>query len=380
MKILFLDQSGKPGGAELCLLDIAKSYDDRSLVALFSSGIFKELLEQYQIPVKVLAKQGINVRKDHNAAQGISQLGQLLPILIQVIKLSYQFDVIYANTPKALIIGAIASLVSRRPLVYHLHDIVSAEHFSATNRYLLINLANRCASLVIANSKASQAAFIKAGGRAELTEVVYNGFQPESYQVNDDERSRLRTELGIHDRFVIGHFSRLAPWKGQHVLIEALLHCPEHVSVLLVGDALFGEEAYKVQLWQQIAMLGLKPRVHFLGFRSDIPQLMAACDLVTHTSIAPEPFGRVIVEAMLCGTPVIATADGGAVELIDHAHTGWLCPPNDPQKLAEMILVCCNQPTQTKALANQAQTSASQRFNLSHTNHQIDQLLRQVVV
>jgi hypothetical protein len=136
MKILFLDQSGKPGGAELCLLDIAKSYDDRSLVALFSSGIFKELLEQYQIPVKVLAKQGINVRKDHNAAQGISQLGQLLPILIQVIKLSYQFDVIYANTPKALIIGAIASLVSRRPLVYHLHDIVSAEHFSATNRYL----------------------------------------------------------------------------------------------------------------------------------------------------------------------------------------------------------------------------------------------------
>jgi glycosyltransferase involved in cell wall biosynthesis len=244
----------------------------------------------------------------------------------------------------------------------------------------MINLANRCASLVIANSKASQAAFIKAGGRAELTEVVYNGFQPESYQVNDDERSRLRTELGIHDRFVIGHFSRLAPWKGQHVLIEALLHCPEHVSVLLVGDALFGEEAYKVQLWQQIAMLGLKPRVHFLGFRSDIPQLMAACDLVTHTSIAPEPFGRVIVEAMLCGTPVIATADGGAVELIDHAHTGWLCPPNDPQKLAEMILVCCNQPTQTKALANQAQTSASQRFNLSHTNHQIDQLLRQVVV
>jgi glycosyltransferase involved in cell wall biosynthesis len=244
----------------------------------------------------------------------------------------------------------------------------------------MINLANRCASLVIANSKASQAAFIKAGGRAELTEVVYNGFQPESYQVNDDERSRLRTELGIHDRFVIGHFSRLAPWKGQHVLIEALLHCPEHVSVLLVGDALFGEEAYKVQLWQQIAMLGLKPRVHFLGFRSDIPQLMAACDLVTHTSIAPEPFGRVIVEAMLCGTPVIATVDGGAVELIDHAHTGWLCPPNDPQKLAEMILVCCNQPTQTKALANQAQTSASQRFNLSHTNHQIDQLLRQVVV
>jgi glycosyltransferase involved in cell wall biosynthesis len=379
MKILFLDQSGKPGGAELCLLDIARSYHDRSLIALFSDGTFKEILEQYQVPVRVLSKQGINIRKDYNAVQGIGQIGQLLPILIQVTKLSYQFDLIYANTPKALIVGAIASLISHRPLVYHLHDIISAEHFSATNRSLLVNLANRCASLVIANSKASQAAFIKAGGRAELTEVVYNGFQPESYLVDEAERSRLRTELGLGDRFVVGHFSRLSPWKGQHVLIEALHYCPEDVSVLLVGDALFGEEAYKVQLWRQIAMLGLKPRVQFLGFRSDIPQLMAACDLVAHTSIAPEPFGRVIVEAMLSGTTVVAAADGGAVELIDHAQTGWLCPPNDPQQLAEMVVMCRSQLAQTQAMAKHVQATASQRFNLSHTNHQIDQLLRQVL-
>jgi glycosyltransferase involved in cell wall biosynthesis len=51
---------------------------------------------------------------------------------------------------------------------------------------------------------------------------------------------------------------------------------------------------------------------------------MAACDLVTHTSTAPEPFGRVIVEAMLCGTPVIAAGAGGATELIEHGKTGWL--------------------------------------------------------
>ena len=78
--------------------------------------------------------------------------------------------------------------------------------------------------------------------------------------------------------------------------------------LLLVGDALFGEYEYLEQLHHQVKRLGLGDRVHFLGFRSDIPQLMSLCDLIAHTSTAPEPFGRVIVEGMLCGKPVVAAA------------------------------------------------------------------------
>lgn len=63
-----------------------------------------------------------------------------------------------------------------------------------------------------------------------------------------------------------------------------------------MGDALFGEQDYVQQLHQQVETLNLESQVKFLGFRSDIPQLMAACDLVAHTSTAPEPFGRVIVK------------------------------------------------------------------------------------
>ncbi|MEG4172930.1 glycosyltransferase [Microcoleus sp. S13_D1] len=72
-----------------------------------------------------------------------------------------------------------------------------------------------------------------------------------------------------------------------------------------------------------MAELGLEDRVNFLGFRSDIPQLMAICDLVAHTSTAPEPFGRVIVEAMLCGRPIVAAQSGWAIELIEPGHQ-WL--------------------------------------------------------
>jgi len=241
-----------------------------------------------------------------------------------------------------------------------------------------VALANR-AALVIANSQASQTAFIAAGGRADITTVVYNGFKPENYEFATAERSHLRQQLGIDQQFVVGHFSRLSPWKGQHILLEALAHCPEQVMAIFVGDALFGEQAYVEQLQQQIDRLGLEHRVRFLGFRSDVPPLMAACDLVAHTSTAPEPFGRVIVEAMLCGTPVVAAAAGGAMELVEPGKTGWLVPPGNPEKLATVIHQCEQQPEQAQNLARQAQLQASQRFELSMINQQIAQSLHQVV-
>jgi glycosyltransferase involved in cell wall biosynthesis len=375
MKILFLDQSGKPGGAELCLLDLARVYRDRCLVCLFADGSFRTMLKQAQIPVKVLATT-IEVQKDSSALQGLYSMGQLLPLAIEVARLSRQYDLIYANTQKALVVGALASVLSRRPLVFHLHDILSLDHFSRTNQSISVTLANRFAAAVIANSQASQAAFIDAGGQAQLTQVIYNGFDLDCYQDLASQRQPLRQALGLTDRdFVVGHFSRLAPWKGQHLLIEALTHCAESVSAILVGDALFGEEDYVTQLKQQVTDLNLEHRVRFLGFRSDVAELMAACDLVTHTSTAPEPFGRVIVEAMLSGIPVVAAAAGGAMELVADGVTGWLVIPGDPVKLATIIQQCYDRPELVKEIAKKAQIQANQRFNLVEISRQIDRLL-----
>jgi glycosyltransferase involved in cell wall biosynthesis len=203
-------------------------------------------------------------------AQGLGSLSSLLPLIARVVQLSQNYDLIYANTQKALVVGALASFLGRRPLVYHLHDILSTDHFSRTNRRLAVTLANRFASLVIANSKASQAAFLEAGGRSDITHVVYNGFEPEGYQSDPSNISQLKQQLELDGRFIVGHFSRLSPWKGQHILIEALAHCPEDVTAILVGDALFGEQDYVQQLHKQVAELGLEQRVRFLGFRSDI--------------------------------------------------------------------------------------------------------------
>lgn len=375
MSILFLDQSGELGGAELCLVDLAAAVKDRCLVGLFADGPHYERLQQCGIPARVLTQNPPQVQKASGLRQGLGSLAQLLPLVATVAHLSRKHQLIYANTQKALVVGALASAIGRRPLVFHLHDILSADHFSATNRRIAITLANQFAAMVIANSEATRQAFIQAGGRSDRVQVVYNGFDPQRYQVAPAETERLRQQLGLTGQFVVGHFSRISPWKGQHVLIEALTQCPEPVTALLVGDALFGESAYGQHLHQQIADRGLTDRVRFLGFRSDVPQLMAACDLIAHTSIAPEPFGRVIVEAMLCERPVVAAAAGGAIELIRPGETGWLTPPSDPQKLAEIIRLCYEQPDRATTMARQSSAMARNRFDLATINQQIMRLL-----
>ncbi|MBD2459709.1 glycosyltransferase [Oscillatoria sp. FACHB-1407] len=377
MKILFLDQSGKLGGAELSLADVASAYRESCLVGLFADGPFRELLERQQIPVKTLTQQSIQVRKDSNIFQSLGSVGSLLPLVMKVANLAREYDLIYANTQKALVVGAIASLLSRCPLVYHLRDILSDEHFSSTNRRVAVTLANRFARLVIANSKATQTAFITAGGRSDISTVVYNGFMPEDYQISKERSQQTRQELGFDQHFVVGHFSRLSPWKGQHVLLEALASCPDDVAAIFVGDALFGEQDYAQSLRQQVAALGLEGRVKFLGFRSDVIPLMAACNLIAHTSTAPEPFGRVIVEAMLCERPVVAAEAGGAIELVEHGKTGWLCSPGNAKALADIISCCKTMPEAAIAIAKEAKAHASQQFDLMTTNHQLASLIEQ---
>jgi glycosyltransferase involved in cell wall biosynthesis len=377
-RILFIDQSSNLGGAELCLLDIAKPYRDHCSVVLFSDGPFRHLLENNQINVQIIGKESIALTKDGSLRQSLKAVRQTWPRINQIATAARQYDIIYANTPKALVIGAIASAIAQKPLIYHLHDIISPDHFSPINIQLLIRLANARAVKVIANSEASRTAFIQSGGKSDCVSVIYNGFNPSNYQIDPILRPQIRKLWNWPtNSFIVGHFSRLSPWKGQHILLDALQQCPKEIVAVFVGDALFGEDDYRSSLQEKVKELDLGDRVKFLGFQDQVPDLMSACDLITHTSTAPEPFGRVIVEAMLSGTPVIASAAGGALELLEQNRTGWLTPPGDAQALATTIKHCYNNPTLTQTLAQTAQTQARDRFHQDQIQTQITDLLHQ---
>lgn len=371
MKVLFVDQSGKLGGAELSLVDVASAFGSDSSVALFEKGPFLSRLEAAGIDVQLLKNRSIESRKDQGLLQGLKTMMQALPLIQELTNLAKGYDVIYANTQKAFIFGALAGLIAKRPVVYHLRDILSSDHFSQINIKVAVFMANHLSQIVIANSHATAQAFIQSGGKPDLVKVIYNGFDPEMYQSSPADRARLRQELHLEDKFVIGQFSRLSPWKGQHVLLDALAQCPESVVGVFVGAALFGEDDYAEKIKQQVADLGLSNRVHFLGFRSDIPQLMGACDVVAHTSTAPEPFGRVIIEGMLCGKPVIAANAGGATELVTHRETGWMVEPGDSQQLAKTVIECFENQELRELIACNAHTHACQNFHVDRLKEEI---------
>jgi glycosyltransferase involved in cell wall biosynthesis len=379
MKILFLDQSGQLGGAELSLADLAVAYGADCSVALFQDGPFRRMLEGRRVPTVLLGRSVPSVQKDGSVWQWLLSSRVLLNLVLRTVELSRSHDLLYANTPKALVVGSIAHLLTNKPLVYHLRDILSPEHFSDANLNLLITLSNACVTRVIANSEATAAAFMQAGGQADKVQVVYNGFDPAQYQGKAQYRQSLRQALGWSDRTIVGCFSRLSPWKGQSVFLEALARSSESVCGLIVGDALFGEQDYARSLRDQVVALGLLDRVKFLGFRSDVAELMTACDLMAHTSIAPEPFGRVIVEAMLCQCPVVATAAGGAVELIENGETGWLVPPGEVEALVTVIQDLVADPTLGPKVAQVAHQIALQRFHIGNTRQQVQDLLKKLL-
>src|ERR1700687_4378890 len=109
------------------------------------------------------------------------------------------------------------------------------------------------------------------------------------------------------------------------------------MHAVFVGAPLFGEDAYEAELRAFVEDNGLADRVHFLGFQNDVAACMKAVDVVAHTSITPEPFGRVVVEGMLSKRPVVAARAGGVVEIVDDGVSGMLCEPGDARALADTL-------------------------------------------
>jgi glycosyltransferase involved in cell wall biosynthesis len=370
-RILFLDHTAVLGGAELCLLDVAAYFREGSLVALMEDGPLREALERRGVRVTVLASGGsLRQVKRESAVPGFAAVGAVLNAAREVARLARDYDVVYANSQKAFVVACVSAAFARRPVLWHLHDILDKRIFSRVNIGVDVFLANHVASRVIANSQATASALRANGGTRVPVDVVYNGLDPAvADTVTAADAASMRASLGLGKGPLLGLFGRLAPWKGQHVAIQALalIDVDTDVELVIVGDALFGEESYAAELRALVAKYELAKRVHFLGFRNDVPVLMRMVDVLIHTSTAPEPFGRVIVEGMLAERPVIATAGGGASEIVRPGVTAWQIQPNSPVDLATAILDVIDDPSRAREIALAGRADAIARFTLSVT-------------
>jgi glycosyltransferase involved in cell wall biosynthesis len=250
-----------------------------------------------------------------------------------------RIDLVLANDPRALLYTALAAPLVRVPYVWHVHDLVTGR-----GRFQKAALLARPARY-IAISRAVADSLVRHGCRPDRVSIALNAVDTERFHPSTDGR-RFRAELGVAPgALLVGAVSRLLPWKGLETFIEAAARLDASLPgavFVVIGDVVrhpaHPSEAlrYRDALYALRARLGLQERVRFLGRRSDMTAVMAGLDVLVHTAV-DEPFGRVLIEAMASGKPVVATDGGGVPEIVQDGVTGYLVAPRDPEALARRI-------------------------------------------
>ncbi|ABO57441.1 glycosyltransferase family 4 protein [Burkholderia vietnamiensis] len=373
---LVLDQSGVLGGAELSLLEIMKHMRANADVLLFDDGPFRAALGEIGARVDVLDQGALaGVRKQGGVSAGA--LKQLVALVRNVARRARRAEVIYANTQRAMVVAALAGRLARKPVVWHLRDIVSGDHFGGKQLKAIKYCARFGITRVIANSDASAQAFrALTGFTPQHVDVVFNGISAGPFDALENvSQAALRARFGLPEHaWLVGSFSRLAHWKGQHLLLEAATRHPD-MHVVLVGAPLFGEDEYAAQLHETVARHRMGDRVHFLGFQRDVAACMKAVDMVAHTSITPEPFGRVIVEGMLARRPVVAARAGGVVEIIEDGENGLLCEPGNAAALADALGRLKHDGALRERLVASGRATAVRRFGTETYVERVEKIL-----
>lgn len=208
---------------------------------------------------------------------------------------------------------------------------------------------------------------IDMGRRPQDVHTVLNAIDPTRWDPSLDGAS-LRRELGIPLEVpLLASVSRLFSWKGQRELLRAFAlsraEFPE-LRLMIVGEDTSGSGgAYLRELHDLATELGVSDAVTFTGGRSDIPRVMAACDIFTLPSFE-EPFGLVFLEAMAMARPVVAIDNGGTPEVVDHEGSGLLSPPWDVAALSANISRLVRDPELRRRLGQHGRERVLRQFNL----------------
>jgi glycosyltransferase involved in cell wall biosynthesis len=365
--ILFLTHVGDTGGAELKMIDLCRTVRCCAEIMLFQHGSLEDILRAQDIAVSVcpMPSTASSVRKEGGILSILRAIPGALSMVRNVARKGRKFDVLVCFSQKSFVIASLAKPFMRRPILWFMNDILSPSHFSRALIRVLVLLSRFSADHIALNSQASLNAWHEAGGRRRGVSVIYPGIQDEQIvaQLQNSQRiAAYKAKYSPNQKPLIGMFGRLCRWKGQDVFLRALARLPD-VNAIIVGGPFFAEQDYEREIRKLAADLGLAERVTFVGHVTDVMTLMAACDVVAHCSTAPEPFGLVIAEAMLAGTPVIASDAGGAREIVIPGETGQLTPLQDDEALAGAVLRYLADPKWAREMACRATSRAREKFS-----------------
>jgi glycosyltransferase involved in cell wall biosynthesis len=349
MRILHIGSGNLYGGVETYLVTLAKLRNLRpqmeSEFALCFDGRLSEELRGHNAQVHLLGE--VRVRYPWTVTAARAALRKLLH------EKSYDAVVCHSAWPQALF-GPVVRGV-KIPLVFYLHG-------AADNRHWVDRWAARVIpDFVICNSRYTQSTLPKMYPGVKSDIVYFPVAAPQKFTAED--RRAVRSDLQTPaDSVVIIQVSRMEAWKGHMPHLEALAGLPQNPkwTAWIVGGAQRPSEVeYAARLKEKASEQGIAGRLRFTGQRNDVPRLLAAADIFCQPNLGPEPFGIGFVEALYAGLPVVTTAMGGALEIVDDA-CGILLPPDDRAVLASALHQLLTDPQMRKRLASSAPPRAHQ--------------------
>ena len=392
-RIFYVTRKSK-GGSAVSLYHLAKGLDTSRYesVVLFYTQEHPDIgdkLNESRIRVVALEKRcreslpapAGSVRRRDVAGWLEVRLGRWVSQVYVLLKAYYQFvrwevskvcpivraiqqnevDLVHLNTGllhgKA---GIIAAWLTGTPCVCHVRMFDKLGHFD--------RVFVRFVDCFIYISRAVAENYTIQGIRLAKGTVIHNAVDLSEFSTDDP--ASVRRELGFFSQErLVGVVGRLDWWKGHEYFLEALAEVAQRIpnlKGLIVGapENTPRNREYHQKLQSLTKSLGLEGKVVFMGFRGDVPRIMSALDVVVLSSSAPEPFGRVVIEGMAAGKPVVATAAGGVLDIIEDGVNGLLVPCQDSKAMAEAVFELLSDREKARRIGLAARRRAREQFTV----------------
>lgn len=342
--VLVVHQSAELYGSDRVLLLMVQEFVSRQLltpvVVLPEDGPLVTALSSLSVEVHV-ADVGKVSRSMYTLSGMLRVPGRLWRGVraLDAIVAGRTVSAVHSNT-LAVLLGGLWARTRRVHHVWHLHEILISPKWVGIG---LLTIVRMTADVVICNSRKTHEWLLGVyPSMASRSCVVFNGL-PDQEPVDGSEVKAFRGRLNAQPHHIVvtllGRISRI---KGQTVLIEAAALLKRSYPALplkfaIVGGCAPGQEALLHQLVQRVHELALSDEVCFLPFVPDVGGVWQGSDIAVVPSVEPESFGMVAIEAMRAAKPVIASRQGGLLDVVVDGETGLLVPPGDTKALADAI-------------------------------------------
>lgn len=356
--------SNQLGGIEKTLLDALQGLHDRGHAVTLVYCREGDQLQTYQ----KFCEQTISVHSFRVNSK----------FLLDALKIPVKPDsVVYCNEYADLFFSFAVAALRQRPLVAHHHLPASTEHNQLTIWKQTMTLAHVDRHIAVSNAVKQDWNKV-LGINKNLIDIVYNGVDPSFFNPISDTTA-LTQQLSISKNIkLISYVGRLEEYKGLDCLIKGfylLLQSGVPARLLIAGKSTVSGAQYEQHLRNLVSQLGLADQVTFLGHSLNPQSIYCISNVVVVPSLWLEAFGRVVIEAMACGTPVIASRVGGIPEILTGRFQDYLFEPGNESSLFQTLNQVIDWQDNHPELGNECREHAMQKFNLEQMINGIETVL-----